>query len=374
MVDALLVTSSFLPGRGGIESYLAELCKQIAPRLAVLAPGEREGRKLPDDLGYPTIAGPGSMLVPGSRVTKAIAKAAAQLEVDRVVFGTPWPLVLTGPKLKQQGIRYSVIVHGSELLVPSAIPVLRRKLARALADADVLFPVSEFTAGAIRKALTKHGLTAPPLERLGARVDTNRFHPDIEGELRERFDLGSEDKVIVHLGRLVQRKGVHRLIEAIDEIAQRIDRRVVLLVGGTGPQESRLQIEAARRNTTVIMAGRISDEDSPSFYSLGDVFVLPVADRYWGLDTEGLGVVLLEAQACGVPCITGRSGGTVEAVRHGTTGFLIDATDRTELVEKVDYLLQNDEEARRMGAAGRDFVVKTHSHDLSPKPLLDWLE
>ncbi|MDQ3958070.1 MAG: alpha-(1-2)-phosphatidylinositol mannosyltransferase, partial [Actinomycetota bacterium] len=65
MPDALMVTSSFLPGRGGIESYLAELCSSLAPRLAVLAPARRGGASLPDDLPYPARGYDGRLLLPG---------------------------------------------------------------------------------------------------------------------------------------------------------------------------------------------------------------------------------------------------------------------------------------------------------------------
>ncbi|MGH2819462.1 MAG: hypothetical protein ACRDJ5_02275, partial [Actinomycetota bacterium] len=82
--DALVVTSSFLPGRGGIESFLAELCALVAPRLAVLAPAERDGRPIPRELGYPTSGYPGSMLVPSPKIVEAIAHAARRHETDLV--------------------------------------------------------------------------------------------------------------------------------------------------------------------------------------------------------------------------------------------------------------------------------------------------
>src|SRR3990170_5956912 len=108
MPDALLVTSSFLPGHGGIESYLAELCALLRPRLAVMAPASRDGKPLPGELGYDTIPGPGGMLWPRPPTAQAIAENAARLGTDRILFGTPWPLALLGPRLKRRGFRYAV--------------------------------------------------------------------------------------------------------------------------------------------------------------------------------------------------------------------------------------------------------------------------
>src|SRR5687767_13113479 len=113
MPDALMVSSSFLPGRGGIESYLAELCDEMSPRLAVLAPGKRGKDEIPHDLGYDTQGYPGSMLFPSRKVARAIVDRCCALNTDKVLFGTPWPLVLVAPHLESAGLRYSVIVHGA---------------------------------------------------------------------------------------------------------------------------------------------------------------------------------------------------------------------------------------------------------------------
>ena len=157
MPDALLVTSSFLPGHGGIESYLAELCARLRPRLAVMAPARRNGLPLPDDLGYATTPGPRSMLLPRPPTANAIAENAAALRTDRILFGTPWPLALLGPRLKRRGLRYAVIVHGAEMLVPGAVPAVSGKLAGALAGAELLLPVSDYTASNIRGLLERKG-------------------------------------------------------------------------------------------------------------------------------------------------------------------------------------------------------------------------
>ncbi len=373
MADGLLVTSSFLPGRGGIESYLAELCRQLRPRLAVLAPPQRDGRPLPSNVGYPTIPGPGNMLVPGPRARRAITDQAAQHATDRILFGTPWPLALLGPSLSAAGLRYAVIVHGAELLVPAAIPILRRRLARALAGADLLLPVSDFTAAKLRELLSGGGLNLPPIERMRARVDLARFNPDIDTTLlRERLSLGHDDRVILCFGRLVKRKGIDRLIDTLPKIA-RDEERVVLVIGGTGPEEARLRRRARRSSVRVAFAGRVPEKEAPALYALADVFVLPVGDRWFGLDVEGLGVVLLEAAASGVPCVTGRSGGTTEAVVDGVTGFVLDAHNKAELVERIASLLRDRALAARLGAAGRQHVRENFSSDGPPPALLRWL-
>jgi phosphatidylinositol alpha-1,6-mannosyltransferase len=106
---------------------------------------------------------------------------------------------------------------------------------------------------------------------------------------------------------------------------------------------------------------------------MADVFALPVADRWFGLDSEGLGMVLLEAAACGVACVTGRSGGTPEAVIDGETGLVVDAHDGEELADAIVRLLEDSQTARRMGGGGRAYVEAEFSAALPPQPLLEWL-
>jgi phosphatidyl-myo-inositol dimannoside synthase len=373
VADALLVTSSFLPGRGGIESYLAELCDAFAPRLAVFAQARREGKALPTDLGYETYGHPGSLLVPTRRVAAAIDAAARRAETKKLLFGTPWPLALLGPRLKRLGYSYAVIVHGAETLVPGAVPVLGKKLASALAEADVLLPVSDYTAGKTRALLARHELAPPETERLYARVDTHRFSPEVDGlTFRARAGIPESDRVVLCFGRLVPRKGVDRIIAAWPELRSRTPD-VHLVVAGTGPAEKSLKRTARRGGAQVTFLGRVTDQDAPSCYAACDVFALPVVDRWFGLEIEGLGVVLLEAAAAGKPCVTGRSGGTPEAVLDGATGYVVDATDRAQLVEALSKLLNDPAQAVAMGAAGRAHVAKHFSSTELPKALVGWL-
>jgi len=372
MTDGLLVTSSFLPGRGGIESYLAELCEELAPRLAVLAPARRDRMQLPTNLPYPTLAGPPLMLAPRPSVARAIVNTAERLDAKRVIFGTPWPLILVAPALAQAGLKYSVIAHGAELIAPGAVPGVSARVVRALAEAEVLFAVSDFTADHMRRLMKRNGAGLPPVEVLRARVDIDRFRPDLAAEpVRARYGIEPSDKVILSFGRLVARKGIGRLIKALPAIRRRVPA-ARLVIAGTGPEESRLR-KMASTDRAVVFTGRVPDELAPSVYAMADVFALAVADRYRGLEVEGLGIVLLEAAACGLPCVTGRSGGTPEAVIDGSTGFVVDASDRDALIDRIAGLLENPHLARQMGARGRAHVAEHFHGSARLGPLVDWL-
>lgn len=368
-----MITSSFLPGRGGIESYLDQLCAELSPGVAVMAAARRGGSPIPDGLAYPTIGHRGSMLLPTRRLARAVCAEADRLGTDKVLFGTPWPLILLAPHLAAAGLRYAVIIHGAELIVPGAVPLLRGRLARALAGADLLLPVSHYTSGKIETLIRRGGHDIPPIEILRARVDLSRFSPDADAAAaRARIGCDEGVPLILVFGRLVARKGVDRLIEAMPEIERRV-AGTTLVVGGTGPQEKSLRRLAARAGARVIFTGRVPHEDAPDLFAAADAFVLPVADRWFGLEIEGLGVVLLEAQAAGTPCVTGTSGGTPEAVLDGTTGFVVDGHDRAALVEATTRLLSDPDLAKRMARAGREHVRTGFSERPLPDALRTWL-
>lgn len=370
MADAVMVSSSFLPGQGGIESYLGELCESLAPRLAVLAAAERDGKPLPADLGYPVHPFAGRLLMPGRAARRTIEEAARAESTDRILFGTPWPLVMLAPKL--QGLRYAVIVHGAEMIVPAAVPTVKARLAKALAGADLLLPVSEYTGRALTEFIRRAGHEVPPVEVLRAEVDTERFRrAAATPEIRTRYGFAPDDKIVLCFGRLVPRKGVHRLIDALPSIKKRVPS-TRLVIAGTGPEEAKLKRRAEKHGDAVVFTGRVSDHDAPGLYASADVFALPVADRWRGLEIEGLGVVLLEAAACEVPCVTGISGGTPEAVIDGATGFVVDATDQAVLEGRITWLIEHPEQARRMGAAGRAHVQSNFGGAI-PQALIEWL-
>ena len=120
----------------------------------------------------------------------------------------------------------------------------------------------------------------------------------------------------------------------------------------------------------VEVLGRVPQDELPGLYAAADVFVLPVADRLGGLVTESLGIVLLEAAAAGLPVVSGRAGGTADAVLHERTGLLLpDATDRSALLGAVDRVLSDPVLARAWGDAGQAWVRRAWTWDRTAQRL-----
>ena len=106
------------------------------------------------------------------------------------------------------------------------------------------------------------------------------------------------------------------------------------------------------------IGGRIQYVDLPQYICLGEIFAMPSRSRFFGLEVEGLGIVYLEASACGLPVIAGASGGAPDALIDGTTGVVVDGLDSAAIAVAAINLLNNPAQARLMGQAGRRWVVE----------------
>jgi len=91
---------------------------------------------------------------------------------------------------------------------------------------------------------------------------------------------------------------------------------------------------------------------------------MPCRTRWGGLEAEGFGIVFLEAAACGVPAVAGRSGGADEAVVDGETGRVVDPTDVTAVRDAIGRLLADDELRGRLGAAAATRARRDFSYDV----------
>jgi phosphatidylinositol alpha-1,6-mannosyltransferase len=196
-------------------------------------------------------------------------------------------------------------------------------------------------------------------------IDTEHFTPQSSAPLlRESLGL-TNNKVIVSVGRLVHRKGQDSLISSLPEILRHHPEAHVLMVG-TGPYQKHLQdlVEKLEVQDSITFIGRIQYADLPRYISVGDVFAMPSRSRLAGLEVEGLGIVYLEASACGLPVIAGKSGGAPDAVLEGETGITVDGRDPADIARAINSLLDDPIKAKEMGYRGREWIISNWRWDI----------
>jgi phosphatidylinositol alpha-1,6-mannosyltransferase len=163
---------------------------------------------------------------------------------------------------------------------------------------------------------------------------------------------------LLSVARLIPRKGVDTVIQALPRLPAEVEYRVV----GSGPDDARLRLLARTEGVAqrVHFLGRLDDRALADEYRRCTIFVLP-ARRTLDGDLEGYGLVHFEAAAWGRPVIAGRSGGEVDAVVDGQTGVLLQDGSVNELVATIRALLADPARLHALGAAGRQRVETTHN-------------
>lgn len=371
MSRTLVVTNDFPPRQGGIQTFVAALLERRPPDSLVVLASDHPGSAEHDaDLPYPVVRRPTGMLLP----TRATARAAADLvrryDCDTAVFGAAAPLGLLAPALREAGATHQIgITHGHETGWV-ALPGSRQMMRRIAAGLDVLTYITEYTRARLAPALSGRTLLA----QLSPGVDVDRFTPAADGAaIRRRHGLG-EAPVVVCVSRLVARKGQDVLVEGWLQVLARHPSARLLLVGG-GPDEAALRraVDARGLQGSVVLTGPVDAAELPAHYAAGDVFAMPCRTRRAGLDVEGLGMVFLEAAACGRPVVAGTSGGAPEAVQEGVTGYVVDPRSPTAVATTLAGLLDDPDRARAMGAAGRRWVERRWSWDTIAETFADLL-
>jgi phosphatidylinositol alpha-1,6-mannosyltransferase len=243
--------------------------------------------------------------------------------------------------------------HGHEVWW-AKIPVLKQILQKIIKDIDKLGYLGEFTKNEISKATTE----VNKLVQIAPGIDTNHFQPKKPNpNLVSKYQLEGR-RVIVCVARLVHRKGQDQLIKALPAVLKKHPDAILLIVG-QGPIEQMLRNSARQLAVThkVIFTGRVPHADLADYISLGEVFAMPVRSRFYGFEVEGLGISYLEASACGLPVVVGKSGGAVDAVIDQVTGLLVDGKNVNEITDAICRLLADPAKAQAMGQAGRGWVI-----------------
>jgi phosphatidylinositol alpha-1,6-mannosyltransferase len=365
----LFVTNDFPPKIGGIQSYLWELWRRLPPERVTVLTTSYQGAAEFDAAQRFRVERAGRVLLPTPRTRTHIERLAAEVGAQVVVLDPALPLGLVGPRLRE---RYAVVLHGAEVTVPGRLPLTRSLLVRVVRGATALIAAGGYPAAEARRAA--RDVHVPRVVPVPPGVDTERFTPMTEVDrksARDRFDLPPDAMLVVSVGRLVPRKGLDVLIDAAAQLRGEFPGLFLAIAGGRGREYSRLERRIARTGAPARLVGRIEDADLAAFYGCADVFAQPCrANRWFGLEQEGFGIVFLEAAACGVPQIAGRSGGAHEAVVDGETGLVVDNPRRPDAVAAALRRLITDDALRaRMGTAGRDRAVREFDYDALARTL-----
>lgn len=365
MARHLLVTNDFPPKTGGIQVYLYELWRRLEPgRAVVLTASSHADAPAFDAADHGVVVErvrSSTLYLPTRRVLRAIEAAIERHQPDLVLLDPVWPLGLLGPRLSRP---YGVVLHGAEVTIPARLPLIKSSLRHVLERASVVVCAGSYPAAEVKRAV---GPRLAPVLLVPPGVDTSRFVPldsDERRAARRELNCDDEDFLIVSYSRLVPRKGMDTLIRAAAALAP-LAPRVRVVIAGAGRDRARLVRLATRLAAPVSFLGRTSDETHPRFIAAGDLMVLDCRSRWWGLEQEGFGIVFLEAAACAVAQVAGRSGGSGDAVEHGVTGLVVNSPRSVAgLAAAIENVMNDDVRRREFGRRGREMVESRFAWDI----------
>lgn len=361
MERTLCITNDFGPRAGGIETFVMGLIER-APRGSVLVYTSHQGDtteydlKWREDFGVEVIRDKSKILLPSLRVGRTARKILRENEISHVFFGAAAPLGLLAHGLRRAGAkRIIALTHGHEVWWSKLWP-FTWMMRRIGSGVDALTYLGDFTKSAISRAINSRAKNA--MVRIAPGIDTTHFAPASDSDLLKR-ELDLEGKrVIVSVGRLVHRKGQDTLVESLPKIIERHPEAHLLFVG-VGPHLEYIHKRAIQLGVLehLSFVGRVQYRELPRFISVGEVFAMPSRSRLAGLEVEGLGIVYLEASACGLPVVGGRSGGAPDALLEGETGFAVDGRSPDAVAEAIIRLLDDPAMAKQMGERGRQWII-----------------
>ena len=358
----LCITNDFGPRAGGIETFVIGLLERT-PRGSVIVytsyqrDSEAYDRKWLEDFGVEVIRDRSKILLPTPRVARAVQRLVRERQLSIALFGAAAPLGLLSKGIRKAGVtRIVALTHGHEVWWAKIWP-FTWALKRIGNDVDTLTYLGEFTRRAISRSVSKKA--AASMVRIAPGIDTTHFTPqsDLDG-LRSELDLDGK-RLVVSVGRLVHRKGQDTLVEALPEILKS-HPDVHLLFIGVGPHLEYIHKRAIQLGVLdhISFLGRARYQELPRLISLAEIFAMPSRSRLAGLEVEGLGIVYLEASACGLPIVGGIAGGAPDALIEGETGFAVDGRSAPEVARVIKILLDDPERAKAMGERGRTWITE----------------
>lgn len=349
----LVITELFLPTKGGSAVWFDEVYRRIGGKDIHIVTSDVNGAE-EHDATHPNSIHRISFirhwwLKPESLATyiKLLFKSliiTLRYHPNEIHAGRVLPEGLVGWMVARlTGRSVTIYAHGEEI-TGWMEPMKHRAKCFTYRHADRLIANSDFTY----HELLKIGVDKNKITLISPGVDIDRFRPALKtDDLLTSIGLTSDVKLILSVGRLSRRKGFDQLLRAVAELhAQGIEVDYALI--GIGEDDAYLKQIASDLKILprVHFLGHVSPEDLPRWYNACTIFAMP--NRDINGDTEGFGMVFIEAAACRKPVIAGITGGTGSAVLDGETGLRVDGESVTDITNAIAKLLTDATEYKRI--------------------------
>jgi phosphatidylinositol alpha-1,6-mannosyltransferase len=358
----LFLAGDFPPVEGGISQYLLELIRALPPNRVEVIGLPTPGWK---DFDQGQAFSIHRMNLPETWDTRSqyfkllgplyLLKWLKIRQGDFILCGQAHHSLLMAAWVisKITKMPFGVFVYGLDLLRPQSSKQ-RGIFNWLLSSADVVFAISQQTA----ELASQLGVLEDRIRVIHPIINPSELQIKVPPrKLKEIYKI-QDKKLILSVGRLVERKGFDTLLKALPLIVQRVPKIHYLIVGG-GPFEEELRALVSNLGLSryVTFAGPKLHSEVASFYAACDIFAMISREIPEKGDLEGFGIVFIEANYFGKPVVGGRSGGVIDAIIDGQTGLLVNPSDPAQVTDALIRLLTEPEFAQRLGENGKKRVL-----------------
>ena len=370
MRSYLLITQIFPPQTGGTSTLFYELYSRIGLTARVDVVTENLGQSQDNtEFSFPGFIHripfrryswlkPESIIIYIQLFFKSLLAAIKARHLHSIHAGRVLPEGLCGLVVSWLCRRPLVVFAHGEEITTWREPLKSLFLKFVFRRSDCVIANSHFT----RQLLLGLGVSNTKVKLIYPGVDTTLFKAGLRSNLlREQLGLKRDSFLVLSVGRLTRRKGFDFAIKALSSMS---DVNIHYAIIGRGDDLSYLKKIATEYGVVdqVHFMENVTNSELPLWYNAANLFVMP--NREVNNDIEGFGIVLLEAAACGLPAIAGRSGGTESAIIEGETGLIIDANSVDNIVQAILSIKRNRALGMRMGLEGRRRCEKEFSWDI----------
>jgi phosphatidylinositol alpha-1,6-mannosyltransferase len=365
-MNILIIALDFKPLYGGIAQdthTIAKFLQSMGDKVIVLSQTMKGSESFDKNNSYQILRLEKSIyykskIINKYKIYKKIKEIVKKESIDIVILNTLGKSSFTfWFTSKLINLPLGIFVHGKDINLKFG-NIEKFKKRFILRHSDLIICHSNFTKNIVKKLAVKSKkiyISAPAIN-----TDMNKKTDNIPSKLK---DIVKNKKVILTIGRLIERKGIDNAIKALKNVINFFPNIIYLIVGD-GPFRKDLEqlTETLKLNDFVKFVGFITEDEKESYYNIADFFIMPARELENG-DIEGFGIVFLEANCYELPVIGGNSGGITDAIEDGASGFLVNPLDINDITSAIIKLLKDDGLIKIMGKLGKIRVEKNFNEE-----------
>ncbi|QXE00257.1 N-acetyl-alpha-D-glucosaminyl L-malate synthase BshA [Terribacillus sp. DMT04] len=286
---------------------------------------------------YPVFQYPPYDLVLANKMAEVIDEE--ELDVLHVHYAVPHAIcAILAKAIAKRDVKIVTTLHGTDITVLGIDNGLRKMIIHAIEESDKVTAVSESLVKQTREMLD----VTSPIDVVYNFIDEAIYHPADVKDIRKQFGIEDHEKVIVHISNFRKVKRVQDVVQVFSYVQEKLPSKLLLI--GDGPEYSDILRNVQERGLedNVLFLGK--QNNVAALLNMADLMLLPS-------EKESFGLVLLEAMACGVPCIATDVGGIPEVIQHKKNGFVTELGDVFQMAAFALELLTDEEKWKNFSEA-----------------------